>query len=90
MIKIYESQDKTRSLLNAILEIREDARQRKDYLLADRIRNGLNDIGIKIMDGKNGSAYEITPVSRPSQNTEIDYEQYDKRWNEPSKCEGSL
>ena len=40
------------------IELRQNARENKDYHLADQIRNELLDMGIKLIDSKDGTTYE--------------------------------
>ena len=47
---------------NYILEMinkRNDAKNNKDYVLADQIRNELNNIGVTLKDTKDGTTYEV-------------------------------
>ena len=45
--------------LHVLIEIRNDARGRKDFQLADKIRDELKAAGIELHDGPNGTEYEI-------------------------------
>ena len=48
------------AVLDLLLELRKDARSRKDYVTSDKIRNELSKAGIQLLDGKDGSMrYEI-------------------------------
>ena len=47
-------------LMKLIIEIRQDARERKDWLLADRIRDGLKENGIALEDTPNGVRWKRT------------------------------
>jgi len=49
----------TDDLIQTILELRTEAKARKDYATADRIRDLLNQLGITIKDGKDGTEWEI-------------------------------
>jgi cysteinyl-tRNA synthetase len=51
--------DKMDSLMQLILEMRKEARERKDWSTSDLIRDRLADAGISIKDGKEGSTWEI-------------------------------
>ena len=42
-------------MLSLIIEIRKDARTRKDWATSDQIRNKLADAGIMLKDDKDGS-----------------------------------
>lgn len=52
--KKFEEIDK---LINLIVEIRHDLRQKKDYVLADKIRDRLNQLGIILQDTKEGTKW---------------------------------
>ncbi|MFI5171493.1 MAG: cysteine--tRNA ligase [Chitinophagales bacterium] len=45
-------------VMNLIIEIRNDARNKRDFDISDKIRDGLNAAGIKLKDGKDGTAWE--------------------------------
>ncbi|MES2689710.1 MAG: cysteine--tRNA ligase [Bacteroidota bacterium] len=47
-------------IMNMILEVRNDAKSRKDFSTSDLIRDKLKDIGFEIKDGKEGTTYTIT------------------------------
>ncbi|MGQ9847181.1 MAG: cysteine--tRNA ligase [Bacteroidales bacterium] len=51
--------DLIEKILEVLLEERTQAKLRKDYETADRIRNKLNEIGIEIKDTKNGTEWKI-------------------------------
>ena len=46
-------------VMDLVLEIRNTAKSNKDWETADKIRNQLNEFGIEIMDGKDGSSFKI-------------------------------
>lgn len=46
-------------LIKLILEIRQDARERRDWVTADKIRNGLANTGIKLEDTREGTIWKI-------------------------------
>ena len=46
-------------LVNHILEIRQQAKQNKDYATSDKIRNMLTDLGIDVKDRKDGAEWSI-------------------------------
>lgn len=46
-------------LMKLIIEIRKDARGRKDWATADKLRDGLVDIGIKLEDTREGTIWKI-------------------------------
>lgn len=51
--------DKFNELVEYVLKIREEARNKKDYELADQIRDDLQKMGIKINDTPRGTEWEI-------------------------------
>lgn len=55
-----QSNDKSAQLLELMLSIRTEAKNNKNYALSDQIRNQLNEMGITIKDGKEGTTYSIT------------------------------
>lgn len=52
--------DKTGPLVELLIELREQARDEKNFELADRIRDRLAEMGIEVMDGPEGTDYRIT------------------------------
>ena len=52
-----EESGKSGELIGILLKIREEARQKKDWELSDKIRDSLNEVGIKIEDTKDGTEY---------------------------------
>jgi cysteinyl-tRNA synthetase len=46
--------DKLDDVLQLLIEIRRDARAKKDFMTSDRIRNQLLSIGIQLKDEKDG------------------------------------
>ena len=55
-----ENMELTKKLIELLLKIRNEARSEKNFKLADRIRDELNSLGIKIEDNKDGtSSYKI-------------------------------
>ncbi len=42
--------------MNVIIDLRSEARNNKDWNTADRIRDGLKNVGIQIKDNKDGKA----------------------------------
>lgn len=54
-----ESSNKLDDLMAIILEIRNEAKARKDYASSDQIRNKLKEIGIEIKDGKEGTVFQV-------------------------------
>ena len=49
----------TASLVEALLELRRQARERKDFATSDRIRDRLTELGITIKDGKDGTEWSL-------------------------------
>jgi cysteinyl-tRNA synthetase len=49
--------DMVDELMEAILQIRQDAKKRKDYTTADQIRNKLEELNIQIMDTREGAKW---------------------------------
>lgn len=58
---ISESKDgKTEELVNLLIEIRSEARENKDFATSDKIRDDLQEIGIRLKDDKDGkTTFEI-------------------------------
>ena len=55
-----KSMELTKKLIELLLKIRNEARSEKNFKLADKIRDELNSLGIKIEDNKDGStSYKI-------------------------------
>lgn len=50
----------TGKLMKLILDIRQEAKDRKDFGISDRIRQELNSLGITIKDRKDGAEWEIS------------------------------
>ncbi len=46
-------------LINTIISLRDEAKSRKDFVVADHIRNRLTELGVLIRDTKNGVEWEI-------------------------------
>ena len=44
--------------MNLILDIRNEAKSKKDWATADKIRNSLNEIQIEIKDTKDGAQWD--------------------------------
>jgi cysteinyl-tRNA synthetase len=58
---ISKSKDgKTEELVNLLIEIRSEARENKDFATSDKIRDDLQEIGIRLKDEKDGkTTFEI-------------------------------
>jgi cysteinyl-tRNA synthetase len=46
-------------LVKLLIDLRAEARSRKDFALADRVRDGLNQMGITLEDRKDGTIWRI-------------------------------
>ncbi|HKK24408.1 MAG TPA: DALR domain-containing protein, partial [Gracilimonas sp.] len=53
------NQELTKGLIELLIEIRKDARSNKNFELSDKIRDDLKDLGVQLMDGKEGTSFEI-------------------------------
>jgi len=53
------NEELTKGLIELLIEIRKDARSDKNFELSDKVRDDLKDLGIQLMDGKEGTAFEI-------------------------------
>jgi cysteinyl-tRNA synthetase len=49
----------TGGLIKMILDVRQDAKNRKDFGTSDKIRDELNKLGITIKDRKDGADWEL-------------------------------
>ena len=49
----------TEQLMNLIIEVRQDARQRKDWETADKIRDRLEELSIELQDSRAGTTWRI-------------------------------
>jgi len=52
--------DRLEGVLKLLLDIRQDAKAKKDWAVSDRIRDRLNELGITVKDRKDGYDWEIT------------------------------
>ena len=50
--------EKTGQVIEAVLKIRQEAKERKDFPVSDRIREELQKIGVEIKDGKTGAEWK--------------------------------
>ncbi|HEX2970320.1 MAG TPA: cysteine--tRNA ligase [Bacteroidales bacterium] len=57
-----EDEELTGNLMNIIIDLRKDARGKKDFAASDKIRNELNKIGIILKDKKDGVDWERNPI----------------------------
>ena len=46
-------------LIELLIEVRQFARSRKDWTTADKIRDGLADLGVKLEDGHDGTIWKL-------------------------------
>jgi cysteinyl-tRNA synthetase len=46
--------------MNLIIQMRNDARLRKDWATADLIRDALKENKVEVKDGKDGSSWQVT------------------------------
>lgn len=51
--------DRTEQLVELLIEMRSEARDRKDFELADQIRERLSELGIELMDKPEGTQFKI-------------------------------
>ena len=58
---LEESSALVDGLMNLIIEIRKSARENKDWATADKIRDGLSSIGVKLEDAREGTIWKIAP-----------------------------
>jgi len=52
---LYVSDNKLDGIINLLINMRKDARAKKDYATRDRIRNELQALGIQLKDDKDGN-----------------------------------
>jgi cysteinyl-tRNA synthetase len=53
------NEELTKGLIELLIEIRKDARSNKNFELSDKIRDDLKVLGVQLMDGKDGTTFEI-------------------------------
>ena len=51
----YESSAQLKGIMDLLVEIRKDAKQKKDFLTSDKIRKQLSELGIEMKDEKGGN-----------------------------------
>ena len=54
-----ELDDKTRQKVESLIEERKQAKAKKDFALADKIRAELSQMGIELIDSKQGTTYKV-------------------------------
>jgi cysteinyl-tRNA synthetase len=57
--KTGNNEELSGNLVELLIEIRKDARSNKNFELSDKIRDDLKDLGVQLMDSKEGTAFEI-------------------------------
>ncbi|RNC79995.1 MAG: cysteine--tRNA ligase [Balneola sp.] len=53
------NQQLTTGLVDLLIEIRKEARVNKDFALSDKIRDDLKELGVQLMDGKDGTTFNL-------------------------------
>ena len=43
--------------MQLIIELRQDARDKKDWSVSDKVRDALNEVGIQLKDSKEGTTW---------------------------------
>ena len=54
-----EDESLVSDLLELFIQVRHDARERKDWATADKVRDGLSELGIKLEDTREGTIWKI-------------------------------
>ncbi len=49
----------TSGLVELLIDIRKEARTNKDFALSDKVRDDLKELGVQLMDGKDGTSFSI-------------------------------
>lgn len=57
--KLSHDKTKLESVIKMLIEMRKQARENKDFALSDLIRNQLNELGIYLKDGKDGTTFSL-------------------------------
>ncbi len=55
---VPESSSKENELIELLIELRTEAKKKKDYEMSDNIRDKLNELGIQLVDTKSGTTYK--------------------------------
>jgi len=58
LVESMESEDVSSKLIDLLLEVREEARKRKDFAQADMLRKRLAELGIEIQDTQEGAVWK--------------------------------
>lgn len=53
------NEELTSGLVELLIDIRKEARTNKDFALSDKIRDDLKELGVQLMDGKEGTTFSI-------------------------------
>jgi cysteinyl-tRNA synthetase len=53
------NEELTKGLVELLIEIRKEARENKNFALSDKVRDDLKELGVQLMDGKEGTSFEI-------------------------------
>jgi cysteinyl-tRNA synthetase len=53
------SSEKIQGVMQLLIDLRQEAKQDKNYALSDTIRKKLSEIGIELKDGKEGTSFTI-------------------------------
>ena len=57
-----DTSDKLSSTVELLIKLRAEARNNKDFALSDQIRDQLQEMGIQLKDGKEGTTFTIQPA----------------------------
>jgi cysteinyl-tRNA synthetase len=57
-----DTSDKLSSTIELLIKLRAEARNNKDFALSDQIRDQLQEMGIQLKDGKEGTTFTIKPA----------------------------
>ena len=60
-----DDEELTGELMKIIIDLRQDAKNNKDWDVSDKIRLELNKLGVTIKDRKDGVDWEISPYDPP-------------------------
>ncbi|NQZ70382.1 MAG: cysteine--tRNA ligase, partial [Lentisphaeria bacterium] len=52
--ELASDNSKLDGIMQLLISLRKDARDNKDFDTSDKIRDGLNELGIELKDGRNG------------------------------------
>jgi cysteinyl-tRNA synthetase len=53
------SSDKLEGAIDLLIQLRNEARMNKDFATSDKIRDSLQEVGIRLEDGKDGTSYSL-------------------------------